>query len=235
LTKYGDWHYKNIAPYNRTYDSTLAGKYLYTCGLMAQTFFTDRFYDPYFCTSYQDPSTCRLLEGNDWKKEGIAWDSDLSKRFFDRPPRSRETNKSPRGIIMPHTNDEEFVVWMRAAASPTFTKLYRILNVDDVWKKGTRFQVTIDNTYPSWLWKGEKAIVLSTLSFLGGKDALGVIHVVVGIICLVAAFFFWIQTRKMDAEDFGKGFDPKTLGILPKKSVGGLAAVELDSLHGKAT
>jgi len=60
-------------------------------------------------------------------------------------------------------------------------------------KKGDTLTITVLNTFPVAGFEGEKWIVLSTTSWLGGKNAfLGYAYIVVGVICLVlcAAFFF---------------------------------------------
>lgn len=66
-----------------------------------------------------------------WKREGIAWDSDVNDKFKYVALTSDQTNEGPRqtrsGLNMPEVDDEDFIVWMRAAALPNFRKLHRII------------------------------------------------------------------------------------------------------------
>jgi len=133
------------------------------------------------------------LAGTSWLKTGIAWSTDLDKLFVNRPLRSTETQLSPRGFVMPAVDDEEFVVWMKAAALPSFTKLYRQIKGRRL-PKGSVLKVHVKNTFPVWYWDGKKSIVLSTVSHLGGSDYLGEIHVIMGAFSLVLAIFFKVIT-----------------------------------------
>lgn len=81
---------------------------------------------------------------------------------------------------------------MRTAGLPTFKKLYRKINVD--LKKGDEVTVRLLNYYPVAEFDGEKAFVLSTTSWLGGKNSfLGWAYIVVGIVCIVLAIAFAIK------------------------------------------
>lgn len=95
-------------------------------------------------------------------------------------------------MTLPPVNDEDFIVWMRTAGLPTFKKLYRKINVD--LKAGDVVTFNVLNYYPVSQFSGQKAIVLSTTSFLGGKNSfLGWAYIVVGIICFVLAIAFAIK------------------------------------------
>jgi len=180
-----------------SYNASLASKTLYPCGLVAQSFFTDRFYNPRVCYS---ANNCTLLTGMNWEKDGIAWSSDLDIRFKERDLSSSETNWNPRGFQMPPVNDEELVVWMRHSFLPRFSKLHRKINDFD-FKKGDQFVINVANSFPTWRWNGEKRVLLSTSSFLGGKSPIGEIHLAVGILSLVVAIFFLVKTSTMAAAD----------------------------------
>jgi hypothetical protein len=58
------------------------------------------------------------------KKEGIAWTSDVEKKFKNPPA------DAPGIRVIPDFEDEDFIVWMRTAGLPNFKKLYRIIEQD---------------------------------------------------------------------------------------------------------
>ncbi len=96
------------------------------------------------------------------------------------------------GVKLPPVTDEDFIVWMRTAGLPTFKKLYRVINRD--LKAGDVLTVQVLNYYPVKAFSGQKAIVLSTTSWLGGKNNfLGWAYIVVGIICFTLAIAFLIK------------------------------------------
>jgi len=98
---------------------------------------------------------------------------------------------------MPPVNDEDFVVWMRTSPWASVTKLHRqILDIN--LTKGTYFNITLDNKFPSWRWGGEKYIILATVSFVGGGNPsgsnLGIAHLVIGSFAGVACISFYIKS-----------------------------------------
>lgn len=164
------------------------GKLLYPCGLIANSYFTDKFTSPTFITP------TGLTSNITWTDKGIAWDSDKEKKFlnFTNFDPDRMTMVGPQNVTLHHT-DEDFIVWMRTAGLPTFKKLRYIIHNDiDV---GT-FQVSISNVFPVRDFNGEKAVVLSTVSWLGGKNAfLGYAYIVVGALCLLFALAFGLKHK----------------------------------------
>jgi hypothetical protein len=83
---------------------------------------------------------------------------------------------------------------MRVAAFPTFRKLYRKLVREADFKQGLPkgdYELTIDYNFPVSKFGGGKRFILSTTSWMGGKnDFLGVAYIVVGSLCLVFGFIF---------------------------------------------
>lgn len=98
--------------------------------------------------------------------------------------------------------DEHFIVWMRVAALPTFRKLYgRIM--DDIPKGGT---VTFDVDAEFWVnkFKGKKYLIITTASFVGGKNSfLYIAYLVVGSFCLAAALAFAIKIAVVGPRKLG--------------------------------
>lgn len=159
-------------------DSSPANLYL-PCGLIAKSLFNDTY------ILRNSNGTAVSLS-----KEGIAWPSDLDSKFKNPPA-------DTLGIrVIPDLTDPDFVVWMRTAALPTFRKLWRVINTD---LKGD-YVVEINNNYPVTSFGGKKYIVLSTTSWLGGKNPfLGYAYMIVGAVCILLGIIFalkhWINGR----------------------------------------
>mmetsp|Transcript_7933 Transcript_7933/g.17759 ORF Transcript_7933/g.17759 Transcript_7933/m.17759 type:complete len:402 (-) Transcript_7933:604-1809(-) len=121
--------------------------------------------------------------------------------------------------------DEHFIVWMRTAALPTFRKLYAKIDEDllpgtytvrvsngefsphypsyynpalsaGFYKDPSITPVNQTFLYPVHSFGGTKTLVLSTTSWLGGKNGfLGWAYLVVGVVCVVLALAFAIKLR----------------------------------------
>lgn len=78
---------------------------------------------------------------------------------------------------------------MRTAALPTFRKLYGRIEVD--LELNAKITVVIQNNYNTYGFGGKKKLVLSTTTWIGGKnDFLGVAYLTVGGMCLFLAVCF---------------------------------------------
>jgi len=161
--------------------STDPSNFYLPCGLIAWSLFNDSF---------------SLRKGNDTvplRKNGIAWSSDEDKKFKNPPV-------DAAGIrVIPDFEDEDFIVWMRTAGLPNFKKLYRIIDND---LEAGSYQVTIVNNYPVQQFGGRKFVVLSTTTWIGGKNPfLGYAYIIVGAICILLGVCFalkhWISPRKL--------------------------------------
>eukprot|EP01130_Rhizamoeba_saxonica_P010459 TRINITY_DN427_c0_g1_i4.p1 TRINITY_DN427_c0_g1~~TRINITY_DN427_c0_g1_i4.p1 ORF type:complete len:285 (+),score=33.87 TRINITY_DN427_c0_g1_i4:275-1129(+) len=145
------------------------------CGLIASSQFSD---------------VIRLFESDGsaavpLKKEGIAWESDLNKKFNNPPA---EASNQIR--LIPDFKDEDFIVWMRTAGLPTFRKLYRIIEQD---LEGN-YYFRIENNFEVSSFKGTKSIVLSEISIFGGKNIfLAYTYFSVGATCILLAIIFGIK------------------------------------------
>jgi hypothetical protein len=95
--------------------------------------------------------------------------------------------------------NEEFIVWMRTSGLPDFRKLHRIINTD--LKQGDTITFYVNNAFPVTAFDGKKKIVLSTTTWIGGKNQfLGWAYIVVAILCLLLAIGFgikqWVSPRE---------------------------------------
>jgi len=145
------------------------------CGLIAWSMFNDTF---------------TLRNGNNsipLRKNGIAWSSDVKEKF-NNPPAD-----APGIRVIADFEDEDFIVWMRTAGLPNFKKLYRIIDQD---LEPGQYQIDIQNNYPVSEFQGRKFVVLSTTSWIGGKNPfLGWAYIVVGIICFLQGVVFGVKHK----------------------------------------
>lgn len=162
---------------------TANSKILDPCGLIAYSVFNDSFV-------ITNPAITML-------ETGIAWPSDLKKFSDPTPAQKLEYNNTITFLsdlypTIANVTNEHFIVWMRVAALPNFRKLYGRIETDI--PAGTTVTVQISPRYPVTPFEGKKSIVLSTVSFLGGKNAfLGIAYIVVGFICIVLAIGFGVR------------------------------------------
>lgn len=152
------------------------------CGLIAWSLFND---------TYELSVKDKVLEVN---KKGIAWKSDTEYKFgSDVYPKNFQRGDLIGGgnlsMSKPLSEQEDLIVWMRTAALPTFRKLYGKIHSDLVANEN--ITVVIQNNYNTYSFGGKKKIVLSTTSWIGGKnDFLGIAYLTVGGLCIFIAINF---------------------------------------------
>jgi hypothetical protein len=185
-------------PYRESNGSKVA-----PCGAIANSLFNDSFVVLYV------PSSAPPIEVK-VNRRGIAWNTDKNVKF-DNPSSWEGTIKpknwhknvwelDPEDANNNGYKNEDLIVWMRTAALPSFRKLYRRVehnstinpNFTSSLPAGT-YKVIIDYNYPVTVFKGEKTFVISTTTWIGGKNPfLGIAYLVVGSLCIVLGFCFLV-------------------------------------------
>lgn len=193
-------------------------KAIYPCGLIANSMFNDSISEPKLLSGDQSSTGTYNMT-----KKGIAWSSDkelykqtkYSQYDVVAPPNWADKNYEKDGIPNLH-EDEDFMVWMRTAGLPSFSKMSR-RNDDTAMEKGTyQLDITDRMFEMEWLgvgfllsdnlltimmilefnvteYSGTKAILLSTRTVMGGKNPfMGIAYVVVGGVCVLLGALFTI-------------------------------------------
>ncbi|CAA6668648.1 unnamed protein product [Spirodela intermedia] len=183
-----DWQLRDASKANDTSgcdpEDAAGGNPIVPCGLIAWSLFND---------TYRFTVSNSNLPVN---KKGISWKSDRDHKFGkDVYPRNFQNGTVIGGAKLnssiPLSEQEDLIVWMRTAALPTFRKLYGKIEVD--LQANQTITVTIENYYNTYEFGGKKKLVLSTASWLGGKnDFLGLAYLIVGGLCFFLAAVFTI-------------------------------------------
>ncbi|KAK1415702.1 hypothetical protein QVD17_31487 [Tagetes erecta] len=162
--------------------NTADDKPIVPCGLIAWSLFND---------TYKLSTKNKAITID---KKGIAWKSDIKAKFgSDVYPKNFQKGKLIGGAKLdekkPLSEQEDLIVWMRTAALPRFRKLYGKINTDI--EAHETIKVEVENNYNTYKFSGRKKLVLSTTTWIGGKnDFVGVVYVSLGAICIFMAVNF---------------------------------------------
>lgn len=186
------------------------------CGQIAHSFFNDSFS---LSAAPADPSAqpqALPLDASD-----IAWPSDRKHLYGPVPAE----NYNPGGGFAwgrggntstePLNENQHWMVWMKPHSRVAVQKLYGRL--DEAIPEGTTLTITINNRYNTYDFGGPKSIIISTNSWVGGRNNfLGACYIAVGGLCLLAALFFFV------------GYD---LGVIGKRTYGDLSQLSWLKQH----
>ncbi|XP_061479136.1 cell cycle control protein 50A [Rhineura floridana] len=195
---------KECEPYRTSEEKPIA-----PCGAIANSMFNDTL--SLFRIERDETKPIPLT------KKGIAWWTDKNVKF--RNPAGDTNNLTilfqgtarpvnwPKPVYMldsdPENNgfiNEDFIVWMRTAALPTFRKLYRLIERQDNLRPtlpAGNYSLEITYNYPVHSFHGRKRMILSTISWMGGKNPfLGIAYITVGSICFFLGVMLLIIHHK---------------------------------------
>ena len=149
----------------------VAGELAVPCGLIAKSFFNDKF------TNWKINGKQFTPNEND-----IAWKADKELKY-------KNTNNLNKQWI--NMTDEHFIVWMRPAGLPNFRKLWGRIEKDI--EANSKVKVKIEDNFDVSTFKGKKFLILSTVNAFGGKNSfLGISYIVLGGISIILAVVFII-------------------------------------------
>lgn len=185
-------------------------KVIAPCGAIANSLFNDT-----FTLTRVGGETITL------NRTGITWKTDKQQKFNNPDPKDNLTEAfapygqpkfwqkrveqlDPGNIENNGYENEALIVWMRTAAFPKFRKLYA--RIPDGLPAGN-YSISIDYNYPVTSFDGKKRIILSTTSWIGGKnDFLGIAYLVVGSLCFAVGVALCIvhQLTKKSSVSLGE-------------------------------
>lgn len=155
------------------------------CGQIAHSFFNDTF-------------SLSLAGGEQLPVDdsSIAWSSDANHLYGPVAPENfNPAGGYPRGgntsdVVL--NQNQHWMVWMRPHSKVAAQKLYG--RIDQSIEAGQQVLLAVTNRYNTYEYSGTKSVILTTNSWVGGKNIfLGALYVATGGVCLLIALFFFVS------------------------------------------
>ncbi|XP_023365540.1 cell cycle control protein 50C-like [Otolemur garnettii] len=188
------------------------------CGAIANSIFNDTIVLSYIPNSQIHIKVPLLRTGLTWWTDKyVKFQNPVSNNLADYFKGTAKPPNWPKPIYELDEQDwgnngflnDDFIVWMRTAAFPTFKKLYRRLHRIQQFTAGLpagNYSFDITYNFPVTRFKAEKSVVLSTTTWNGGSSLfLGLAYTVTGAVT-------WLATFAMMAIHFG--MERKKMSIL---------------------
>lgn len=178
--------------------SLLADGAIVPCGQIAHSNFND---------TYSLSLDGQPIEIDD---SDIAWSSDRKHLYGPVEPINYNIYPPARGGNTSSTvlnENQHWMVWMRPGAKRVVQKLYGKLN--QPLSAGSSLDIAVQNRYNTYAFGSEKKIILTTNSWVGGKNIfLPIFYLVASFLCYATTIFFLlgydaglIRKRRWGSED----------------------------------
>lgn len=164
------------------------------CGQIAHSLFNDT-----FSAAVLVPSSNTAGEGEvinlALDDSNIAWESDADYLYGNFPAQNYNNISEYRGGgttgEVPLNKAQNWMVWMRPSGQATLSKPYG--TIDQKLEKGTKLVVTVTNRYNTYGFSGDKYIILTTNSWVGGRnEVMGWVYVGAACMCYALALYLML-------------------------------------------